>query len=63
MTFYVHTRANGFRRWVCVERVKTRQEGLDKIEALKQQDDPMWREAEYLVSESLHPLVSEGPTE
>ena len=61
MKYYVHTRAGGFRRWVCVRQAKTQEEALKQIEELQLQDDPMWLEAEYLISESLHPSVDEEP--
>lgn len=63
MTWYVHTRAGGFRRWVAVARADSRGGALAEVKRLRSQDDPMWREAEYLVCETLHPLPDSQPTE
>lgn len=62
MTWYVHTRADGFRRWVCVARHESKAEALADIPALKAQDDPMWSIADYLVIDSLNPMDDTEPT-
>lgn len=62
MIWHVHTRANGFKRWVCVSRHASKDEALATIPKLQAQDDPMWSIADYLVIDSLNPLDSEPPT-
>jgi len=62
MIWHVHTRANGFRRWVCVSRHGSRAEAEANIPKLQAQDDPMWSIADYLVSDSLNPLDDTEPT-
>lgn len=59
---YVHTRAGGFKRWVCVAMADTQTKAREEIDRLKQQDDPMWATAEYLISDSLHPREDEQAT-
>lgn len=57
--YFVHTRANGFKRWVCVERHETKGAAEASIHRLKSQDDPLWAVAEYLIAETLHPLPTQ----
>lgn len=59
MTWHVHTRANGFKRWVAVQRKETKAAALAAVEECRRYDDPMWATAEYLVCETLHPLATQ----
>lgn len=56
--FFIHTRANGFPRWVCVSTAATRSEAEAEVERLRQQDDPMWATAEYLITDTRTPSSS-----
>jgi hypothetical protein len=61
-TYYVYTRAGGFRSWVRVARIEAEDalaSAREAVERLKAQDDPMWGEAEYLISTSRRPSPEE----
>lgn len=58
-TYYVHTRAGGFKRWVCIEKTGSKAEAECALQNARKRDDPMWAAAEYLISESLHPSPDE----